>query len=290
VFPSLRSVLGPLLGLTFATSCLVDIKPLAGSGGAETTAGGGGSGATGPSTGATGGDGGSGGANTSCPVGMFHVQEESLNADFCIDETEVTQKQYVQFLVSLGNELPDQIPACASNTELTHTPDGTCPDFVTGSDLPVWCIDWCDARAYCEWAGKRLCKALDGTALDFDDDPVLGEWHFACSGGLQTLYPYGNEPDDTACHIDGMIDKDPVASHPACEGGYPGLFDMQGNVHEWVDACESDEPTAQCRVRGGGTYGSATQWRCARVEAQMGIDRLDPDVRTVGLRCCADPS
>lgn len=121
-----------------------------------------------------------------------------------------------------------------------------------------------DARAYCEWAGKRLCKALDGSALGFDDDPVLGEWHFACSGGLMTTYPYGDEPDDSACHIDGDNSKEPVGSFPACEGGYPGLFDMQGNVHEWVDACESHAPTALCRVRGGGTYGAAVQRSCAR--------------------------
>ena len=56
-----------------------------------------------------------------------------------------------------------------------------------------------------------------------------------------------------------------------------------------VDACESDAPTARCRVRGGGTYGSATQWACNRVEDQMGVDRLDPDNRTVGIRCCRDP-
>ena len=193
------------------------------------------------------------------------------------------------FLVSIGNDVPEQIPACAGNVSFTHTPDGTCPTFNESNELPVWCIDWCDARAYCEWAGKRLCKKIDGDPLDFDDDPVLGEWHFACSGGLQTLYPYGDDPDDTACHIDDMINKEPVASFPGCEGGYPGLFDMQGNVHEWVDACESDEPTAQCRVRGGGTYGAAVQWSCARVEAQMGFDRLDNNSRTVGARCCADP-
>ena len=118
---------------------------------------------------------------------------------------------------------------------------------------------------------------------------MLGEWHFACTGGLQTAFPYGETADDTACHIDDEITKEPVASFPGCEGGFPDLFDMQGNVHEWVDACESDLPTAKCRVRGGGTYGSANQWRCNRVESQMGIDRLDASSRTVGVRCCADP-
>lgn len=292
----MRSPLGILTalvvvaGMGSTSACLVEIKDLAGSGG---SGGGGGGGASGQGGGGAsmgpGGSGGTGGGTVGCPEGMLHIQDDTLGANFCIDETEVTQAQYVQFLVAIGTETPEQIPACASNTTFTHTPDGTCPSFTESNQLPIWCIDWCDARAYCEWAGKRLCKRLNGAPLGFDDDPVLGEWHFACSGGLEKAYPYGPDPDSSACHIDDQITKEPVASFPACEGGYPGLFDMQGNVAEWVDACESDEPTAKCRVRGGGTYGSATQWSCSRVENQTGKDRLDPDDRTTGVRCCADP-
>lgn len=279
--------LGALMGVSVATACLVEIKDLSGVGGA------GGTGADGGRGGATtsaGGSSNAGGGTQGCPDGMLHIQDDTVGADFCIDETEVTLAEYVQFLVGIGTSTPEQPAACAGNTTFTHTPDGSCPTFTESSQLPVWCIDWCDARAYCDWAGKRLCKRLNGDPLGFDDDPVLGEWHFACTGGLQKAYPYGETPDDGACHIDDQIDKEPVASFPECEGGYPGLFDMQGNVHEWVDACESDLPTAKCRVRGGGTYGSASQWRCNRVESQMGKDRLDPDDRTTGVRCCADPS
>lgn len=285
----MRSVLGTLtavstmIGLAAVTACLVEIRDLSGTGG------GGAGGATGGGGASTGGASSTGGGVVGCPEGMRHIQDEGVGADFCIDETEVTQAQYVQFLVGIGTQMPTQPEACASNTSFTHTPDGTCPTFTESNQLPIWCVDWCDARAYCEWAGKRLCKRLNGEPLGFDDDPVLGEWHFACTGGLQTAFPYGETADDTACHIDDEITKEPVASFPGCEGGFPDLFDMQGNVHEWVDACESDLPTAKCRVRGGGTYGSANQWRCNRVESQMGIDRLDASSRTVGVRCCADP-
>jgi formylglycine-generating enzyme required for sulfatase activity len=227
-----------------------------------------------------------GGASLPCPEDMVHARD-GATVSFCIDRTEVTQTAYLAFLVAVGGAVPtaDQPPACSGNSELTNSPDGSCPDFTTGSDLPVWCVDWCDAHAYCTWANKRLCGALAGGPLGFDDQPLLGEWHFACTGGLMTVYPYGDEPDDRACNITGEAMKDAVASHPACEGGFPGMFDMQGNVEEWIDACQPASPEAQCRARGGHTYGTANYWRC---DKQIGAPQLDPNGRETGFRCCRD--
>ena len=270
-----------------ASACLVEIKTLQpGSGGAGSTASQGGGATTGGGE-MTAGAAGGAGATAPCPSDMVHIEQSALAVSFCIDKTEVTWDQYVgMFLLAVGDVPPAGQPAaCAGNTTLTHTPDGTCPEFSQAGQLPIYCVDWCDALAYCTWAGKRLCGALaDGGPLGFDDDPVQGEWHFACSAGLTQAYPYGDTPLDV-CHIDDMIGKDAVGDHPSCEGGFAEMFDMQGNVHEWINACNA---AGECRFRGGGTYGSSTQWSCDRVEGQTGQDRLDPDNRTVGVRCCAD--
>lgn len=217
---------------------------------------------------------------------MVHASDGG-EISFCIDRTEVTQAMYVQFLAGVQGSVPvdEQPPVCSGNTELTHTPDAACPDFTTASDLPVWCVDWCDAHAYCKWAGKRMCGAIAGGPLGFDDAPLLGEWHFACTGGLMTTYPYGDAPDDAACNITETNTKLPAGSHPACEGGFPGMFDMQGNVEEWIDACQPAGPTAECRARGGHTFGSATYWRC---DKQIGVAQLDPNSRVTGFRCCKE--
>jgi sulfatase modifying factor 1 len=278
-----RSLVPAWATLAALAGCLVEIAdlqqpPIAAGGAASSSTG------AGASSSSAGGAGG----GTACPTDMVHAADATLNASFCIDRTEVTEGSYVLFLVAVQGSVPvDQQPAaCSTNTELTHTPDGSCSDFMDGSSqIPVHCVDWCDAHAYCNWAGKRLCGALSGGSLTHDDAPVLGEWHFACTGGLQTIYPYGDDAIDDACNIPGTSARAAVGSFPQCEGGYPGLFDMQGNVAEWVDACEPGAPGAQCRVRGGHTFGSAGFWRC---DNELSAVQLDPDTREIGFRCCRD--
>jgi len=99
----------------------------------------------------------------------------------------------------------------------------------TYDDHPVVCVDWEQARKYCEWRGARL--------------PTEAEWEKAARGGLEgKLYPWGDESpvcekgatngakfdDDAGCNATGT---EPVGSYSA--NGY-GLFDMAGNVWEWV--------------------------------------------------------
>lgn len=100
---------------------------------------------------------------------MVYVETPS-GIGYCIDETPVTQAQYAEFLASVKSKPGSEHKKCSGN--MTYEPElpecfissrGDKPseeDFYTPDltpDRPIFCVDWCDAVAFCQWAGKRLC-------------------------------------------------------------------------------------------------------------------------------------
>ena len=97
-----------------------------------------------------------------------------------------------------------------------------------------------EAASACANAGKRLCSS--------------SEWVAACGGPAATLYPYGNTFNAGWCNDtnSGSCPRDgsgvlATGSMPLCQGGYTGMFDMSGNVWEWL----SDSGSEGCGLQGG---------------------------------------
>jgi formylglycine-generating enzyme len=223
---------------------------------------------------------------------------------FCIDSTEVTSNQYAMFIAS-GPSAAGQPVACAWNT--SYLPAKGWSFTADVGELPMSSVDWCDAYAYCAWAGKRLCGKIGGGPNPYDAvaDPTQSEWFFACSrgGDGQHLYPYGLtfQPACAGGAGDaGDGGAENVRSRSACEGGFEGLFDMSGNVAEWEDSCDPDggavsdidgSPAGSgdgCRTRGGSYADDALHLTCRDVGIAQTPRPRSRQTGRLGFRCCSE--
>ncbi len=141
------------------------------------------------------------------------VREVDIPTGFYFSKFEVTFAQYDRFAKATGRVLP--------------------PDNGWGRDnRPVINVSWYDAKAYTAWLS-------DQTGSEYRL-PTEIEWEYSARANSDTAFWYGNEvrPGYSVCESCGSqwdgVSTGPVgsqASNPL------GLFDMHGNVAEWVEDC-----------------------------------------------------
>lgn len=211
-----------------------------------------------------------GGPVAECPTDLAGPALVSVpspgGVGYCIDATEVTSAQYQAFL----DDAPaiDQPDRCGENDSFQPESAVQCDgayDPALRPDHPVSCVDWCDAWSYCAWAGKHLCGRIGGGPLgDSPDlnDASASEWYSACSGMGENEYAYGDTYEIETCNAgpdtyDYDVPPEPVGSFADCHGSEPpfdGIFDMSGNVGEWIDACDDGSGVAPyCWEASGGS-------------------------------------
>lgn len=200
---------------------------------------------------------------------------------FCIDVTEVTNAQYDAFLAATGGgrvdagvpkAWPDAGPCALMTTTFVRTPNNF---DAGGPGFPAVNMSWCDAYAFCDWAGKRMCRS--GSR-----DASAGEWYEACSAFGTRKYAYGNAYVATVCN-DTNTHSVAVGSASLCEGGVAGgLFDMNGNVDEYIDNCNAARDSCYAV---GGNWTDLANATCSFATSSGPTASL----YGIGFRCCADP-
>jgi len=271
-----------------------------------------------PAGGGATGTGGSGASPASCaglPGPAMVEVSAPIGVKYCIDRTEVTQQQYKKFLAEVATKPGSEHTDCSANA--TYQPEQN-PSSKEGSDChigsswtpdetpnrPMQCIDWCDAVAYCVWAGKRLCGKIGGgrlmAASGFDlssnpaFDPEQSQWHNACTQGGKTIYPYGDTYDPLACEgrdaakdgDGGVLPKKDVAARTGCRGSrapFDTISDMSGSVWEMTDECLVWNGQVECAARGGGRS-TVDKLSCRSWSVQSTAQSMDG----LGFRCCKD--
>lgn len=225
---------------------------------------------------------------------------------FCMDRTEVPNEDYAVFLASSPSSA-GQAASCSWNTSFLPDTSASCAtelgryDPIARPRSPVSCVDWCDAKRYCEWAGKRLCGAIAGGPNPPSSfaSPNESQWFRACTHAGDTKFPYGDSYQAGYCvGLDNSgIHPDSVANAPACEGGYDGLFDMSGNVAEWEDSCSASAGASDaCLIRGGSMLDAESVPPTLLCNSSAGNDATPSPATSarntrdelIGLRCCLD--
>lgn len=212
--------------------------------------------------------------------------ELSPDEAFCVDYLEVTVADYSEFVQDVPVPLTDELPeACAF--KVTHAPDQLAGD----PTLPITFVDWCDAFAFCDWAGKRLCGGAGGGALRQSDqnDVARSLWFRACTRTATSGYPYGAEYEPAACNGGDLTVGSPPGPLTAGSlydcASWEGVLDLSGNVTEWEDSCDGDEGGSDlCSVRGGSFASEAEELRCDGDDARERSARM----ADLGFRCCVD--
>ena len=129
-------------------------------------------------------------------------------SSYYLDKYEVSNAKYTEFIIATDHPAP----AYWDHRKLNQP------------NQPVTGVNWFDANTYCHWANKRL--------------PSEAEWEKAARGPAGSIYPWGNKLEYSKANFaKGKSGQkyitDSVDAHD--DGvSYYGVYNMAGNVFEWV--------------------------------------------------------
>ncbi|TAL87384.1 MAG: formylglycine-generating enzyme family protein [Rhodanobacter sp.] len=218
--------------------------------------------------------------------------EVSIDKGFAMARSAITVGQFRQFVRASGY-VPDSVKLGGASVydersgAMREDTDATWADDYAGhkaaANLPVVNVSWNDAEAYANWLSQRTGKVYRL--------PSEAEFEYALRAGTTTRYWWGDgTPTRLVENVTGSGDRSKMGRHwshafrhysdgywgPAPVMSFApnpfGLYDMDGNVSEWVDDCWHDNyvrapnngtawinPGCSAHVIRGGSWGSSPE-------------------------------
>jgi formylglycine-generating enzyme required for sulfatase activity len=216
--------------------------------------------------------------NQSAPAGMVRVEGGTFNmgsnSDEAYDDEKPTHKVTVStFYMSKYEITQAEWVAVMGNN----------PSYFEGDNLPVEQVSWYDAIEYCN--RRSVKEGLQPVYSGSGDDivmnmqangyrlPTEAEWEYAATGGNNTLHTYTYAGSNNVDEVGWYYDNSDSTTHPVGTKApnQLGIYDMSGNVWEWVwDWYSSYTGNAQVdptgavsgayRVERGGSWGATAQF------------------------------
>jgi serine/threonine-protein kinase len=219
-------------------------------------------------------------------------REVTVARGFYLDRTEVTVRAYEacaqKRLCGAADHVtlpagyvdrwtaPAEGDAAAAPPDYAETLTRRCNAGRDARDNPINCVDFAGAEAYCRFVGRRL--------------PTEAEWEYAARGAEGRAYAWGSEAPacGRACFGKSGACEDRLQETATCAAGArpadrtpEGVFDLAGNVSEWV----SDGEKGASRVaRGGSFIDEAPELRATfRAVVPASVAHI-----AIGFRCAQD--
>jgi len=174
-----------------------------------------------------------------------------VSKGFYLGQTEVTRKQFAAFMADAVWETQAEREGWSyawqrGAFQMVQGITYRSPGFPQTDNHPVVCVSWHDAVEFCRWLGHR-----EGRRYRL---PTEAEWEYACRAGTETVYHWGDRPEDGAgwCNVADQSAKAEFSKVPSPSLLFPwsdgyvftapvgqfrpnafGLYDMHGNVLEF---------------------------------------------------------
>ncbi len=169
---------------------------------------------------------------------------------FAVGKYEVTRTEFGRFARATGQQMNGCFYWDGKQVSLDIAGNWENPGFPQRANEPALCVSWEDAQAYVRWLSQQSGKTYR----------LLSEaqWEYAARAGSDEARFWGSGTD-RACQFANVYDATGKAKHNfryenfGCDDGYAvtapvgsfkpnafGLYDMLGNVSEWVEVCWND--------------------------------------------------
>lgn len=226
-------------------------------------------------------------------------------AAFALGTYPVTRREYATFVRGTRRAVQ---PGCHLQHEgvwiLDPTKDWGHPGFSQTEQDPVVCVNWNDAQDYVRWLNAKERPFPYDDTPDPYRLPTWEEKEYATGAGATSLYYWGDVPrrdhanyGKATCFpcgpmregADQWLYTSPIGSFPPNPWG---LFDMAGNVWQWVESCRTymrERPVSEChsRVIHGGSWLTNPEYLQTGERSGATIDHRDNEIgfrvaRTLG--------